>query len=659
MRPHRYLELSDTSMPADRTKANCIISPVESPQSDFRSRVEAALVAADIGTWLWDIPSDTVRGDTNIKAMFGLASDADGLPIADYIALIHPDDREPVAETISEALLRGGRYEKDYRILVGGVERWVLARGIVKQNDRGESVELSGVVLDITRQKSLELERGQLVAQSAMQSRVFETTLSAITDFAYTFDLDGRFLYVNKPLLDLWGIKLDEAVGKNFFDLNYPHDLASRLQGQIQTVIATRQRLRDETPYTSPTGAGGYYEYIFSPVLAVDGTVEAVTGSTRDVSAHVQSREALKLADRQKNEFLAMLAHELRNPLAPIRTAAEILTRTLSENDTARKVAEIIKRQSAQMSRLVDDLLDISRISQGRIDLRRQNIELSSVVTQALESVGPLLREKNHDVQVTAGYQPVFVDGDPARLVQCIGNIVTNAAKYTDPGGQIEVHIRADREDAVVSISDNGVGIPPELMPHLFDLFVQGDRALDRSQGGLGIGLAVVKRLIYMHGGSVSVAGRGTEAGTIFEIRLPRIDADLPSESAVNASNGASRRILVVDDNVDAASSLCMLLSSEGHETLETHSGIEAMEKIESFAPDFVLLDIGLPGMDGFEVAKRIRRIPSLHARVIALTGYGQQEDRERTQLAGFDTHLTKPIDFEQLGEMLAMGKGV
>jgi PAS domain S-box-containing protein len=621
--------------------------------------VEAAVAAADFGTWLWDIPTDTVRGDKNVQELFGLRDDSDGRPIADYMESIHPDDRPQVTAAINEALSRGGRYETDYRIVVDGVQRWVLARGVIKQDGNGNAVELSGVVLDISRQKSLESERNQLVEESDRQSRVFETTLSAITDFAYTFDLEGRFLYVNKPLLDLWGLKLVDAVGKNFFDLKYPDELATRLQQQIQTVIATRQRLTDETPYTSPTGADGHYEYIFTPVFALDGTVEAVAGSTRDVSTHVRAREALKLADRQKNEFLAMLAHELRNPLAPIRTAAELLTRTLPDADPSHRIAEVIKRQSAQMTRLIDDLLDISRISQGRIELKRQVIDVASIMTQALEAVGPLLREKNHDVQVTASYQSLQVNADPTRLMQCIGNVLTNAAKYTDAGGKIRVQMRADGADAVICVTDNGIGIPPELMPRLFDLFVQGDRTLDRSQGGLGIGLAVVKRLIEMHGGSVCASSRGIGAGTTFEIRIPRDETGLVAQPAAAKAAGAALRILVVDDNADAASSLCMLLSHEGHKTLEAHSGPEALDKIEDFRPDFVLLDIGLPGTDGLEVARRIRVLPLASApRLVALTGYGQPEDRERTRTAGFDAHLVKPIDFEQLDEILSTNSG-
>ncbi|MEO7436952.1 MAG: PAS domain-containing sensor histidine kinase, partial [Candidatus Binatia bacterium] len=500
------------------------------------------------------------------------------------------------------------------------------------------------------------------LARLERQARVFDTTLSAIVDFAYIFDLDGRFSYVNKALLNLWGLPLEDAVGKNFFDLGYPEPLAARLQAQIQQVIDTGERLSDETPYTSPTGAGGYYEYIFSPVLAADGSVEVVAGSTRDVSArkhaetalrhrtaqfetllgnaplgvylvdgdfrfreanpaahavfgdlpdligrdfvevlrgmatdaqvnevlgrfrhtlatgeqyiaaetvpqrpdgqptgyyewqinriplpdggygvvcyfrditpHVRARLDLETADRQKNEFLAMLAHELRNPLAPIRNASELLGRTQSNDPATSAAIAVVERQVGHLTRLVDDLLDVARITQGRIELRRHPLELGSVIAHAIETVAPLLQDKRHEVTVTPSLERLYVSGDSARLVQCLANILTNAAKYTDPGGHIRLQPRKDGDEAVLTISDDGAGIAPMLLPHLFDLFVQSDRTLDRAQGGLGIGLAVVKRLVEMHGGRVSATSAGIGRGATFEIRLPLVDPAEPASAA-------------------------------------------------------------------------------------------------------------------------------
>ena len=360
------------------------------------------------------------------------------------------------------------------------------------------------------------------------------------------------------------------------------------------------------------------------------------------------AENALRAADRRKDEFLAMLAHELRNPLAPIRNASELLARLRTENPQLRMTAEIVKRQITQLSRLVDDLLDISRITQGRIELQQRPIELSTVITSAIETVEPLIREKRHKIVLSMTEEVLCVQGDHARLVQCISNILTNSAKYTDAGGEIHVDVREEQGFGLVSISDNGIGISPELLPQIFDLFVQSQRSLDRSQGGLGIGLSVVHRLIEMHGGNVHAFSDGPGLGARFEVRLPLIEkaSDETEEQAVMA--GPARRILIVDDNADAADSLAMMLNLTGHTAEAVYGSTQALAHVAEFQPEVILLDIGLPGMDGYEVARRLRATGNM-ARIVALTGYGQSEDVERGKRAGFDAHLIKPVDLQSL----------
>ena len=373
----------------------------------------------------------------------------------------------------------------------------------------------------------------------------------------------------------------------------------------------------------------------------------------RDQLAALQAAEtALRESDRRKDEFLAMLAHELRNPLAPIRTAADLLPRLVASGDA--RVGEtlgIVGRQVQQLTRLVDDLLDVSRITQGRIEIQRTPVELSAVVRQALESVDPQSREKKH-VMHTALVPGVYVEGDGARLVQCVSNILTNAVKYTDPGGDINVTLALEGDRAVVTIADNGVGIPAELLPRVFELFVQSERSLDRSQGGLGIGLSVVRRLIEMQGGTVSGSSPGAGQGSTFQISLPAIPAPSGEPLVKSSSVNSPLRVLIVDDNEDAAESLAMLLSLDGHTVRATYGAQAAIEAATTFDADLILLDIGLPSMDGYEVASRLRAA-GINSTLIALTGYGQKEDIERALNAGFNAHLAKPVEFAKLEEML------
>ncbi len=366
------------------------------------------------------------------------------------------------------------------------------------------------------------------------------------------------------------------------------------------------------------------------------------------------SEEALREADRQKDEFLALLAHELRNPLAPICNAAEVLARQLTDFPDAHSGVDVIKRQSAQLTRLVDDLLDVARVTRGRIDLQRHTLAIDQLVSQALETVEPLRHAKQHRISVSASDGPLYVQGDFARLVQCVSNLLTNAVKYTRVGGDIRVQTHAQGGSVCIAVSDNGAGIARELLPKIFELFVQGQRTLDRAQGGLGIGLPVVRKLMEMHGGSVSAISAGIGKGATFELRLPRAEAPLtPAASNTTPCTGGSR-VFIVDDNPDGANSLSLLLQLEGHQTEAVHSSREALERIEAFHPDFALLDIGLPGIDGYELLHRLQQLPALaNVPFVAVTGYGQAADRERIRRAGFHAHLVKPVNLPDLLQLV------
>ncbi|HSK78902.1 MAG TPA: MEDS domain-containing protein [Thermoanaerobaculia bacterium] len=368
----------------------------------------------------------------------------------------------------------------------------------------------------------------------------------------------------------------------------------------------------------------------------------------------------LETALRGRDEFLAMLAHELRNPLAPIRNAAQVI-QLLGSTDTHLSWArDVIDRQVRQLARLVDDLLDVSRVTRGKVELHREDLELSAVIAQAVETSQPLIDSRKHSLLLSLPPEPVHLYADLTRLAQVISNLLNNAAKYMKEGGRIWLTVERHDSEVRIRIKDEGVGIPPEMLSRVFDLFTQASPSLDRSEGGLGIGLALVRSLVELHGGSVEAWSDGPERGSEFVVRLPllgteRVAATGPREAAVPARRAAGRKVLVVDDNQDAAETLGKILEIAGHEVLVAHDGEEALAKAGRHRQEVVLLDIGLPKMDGYEVARRLRLDPGSEGLLlIAVTGYGNREDRERGKLSGFDYHLVKPIDLQQLERLLA-----
>ena len=497
----------------------------------------------------------------------------------------------------------------------------------------------------------LELASIRREAEHALRLRTaqFQTLLNEAPLGVYLVNAAFRIQEANPPAQSLFS-DIKDLMGHDFDQVI--HTLW-RKEYADEIVRLFRHTLDTGQPYVAPErveerldrGTTEIYEWQINRIGLPDGNFGVVC-YFRDISVHVRARNALQDADRQKDEFLAMLAHELRNPLAPIQNASTLLAALTNHEPRAQFSVGVIKRQVTQLTRLVDDLLDVSRITQGRIELKREPLELGAIISQAVEVVDSLFREQRHKVSIATGYLPLYVLGDTARLVQCMGNVLTNAAKYTDPDGEIKIRSFSSDNTAVIQITDNGVGISPELLPRIFDLFVQSERTLDRAQGGLGIGLSVVKRLIEMHGGKVQARSDGLGRGTTFEIRLPLIQRPRAVVDPHPPITAAPRRILIVDDNIDAADTLGMLLELEGHVAQAVYLSTEAIERARTFKPDIVLLDIGLPGMNGYELAQRFRSMPELDGvRLIALTGYGKSEDQQRTKEAGFDDHLVKPVD--------------
>lgn len=403
-------------------------------------------------------------------------------------------------------------------------------------------------------------------------------------------------------------------------------------------------------------GAGDFSVQLPTTWTGMDGKIADTFNEI--VSAKQALMEQLREADRRRDEFLALLAHELRNPLAPVMNAVNIMRTKETGDPDLLWCREVIERQAKQLTRLVDDLLDVSRITLGKIKLRPERVEVATVIAGAVEISRPLIEWHRHEFTVSMPEDPIAINGDAARLTQVVANLLNNAARYQNSGGRIELLVEQAGPEAVITVRDCGIGIPPHMLSEVFELFSQGERGLDRSQGGLGIGLSLVKTVVEMHGGSVRAGSEGVDRGSEFVIRIPCLGPEESNGRQV-ALRGAGRaipprRILVVDDNKDAAESLAMLLSLSGHQVMVAHDGALALGIAAAERPEVILLDIGLPGMDGYEVCRRAREEGLTDTLIIAMTGYGQDRDRQRSKEAGFDTHTVKPVELDHLMELLA-----
>jgi PAS domain S-box-containing protein len=572
------------------------------------------------------------------------------------VQLTHPDDRAR-DQALFGQLLRGEiaeeSIEKRY-VRKDGTTVWVHVTATILRDAAGRPLRSVAVVQDITDRKRVE----EALRQSEER---FQVALQGSPIIVFCQDRELRHTWIHNPHP---AFTTASILGKTDEELHEPAT-AQRLTAIKRAVLESGVGVRREVDVVID-GQRMCYDVRLEPLHDAAGRVVGLTGAAADVTQQKQlqeqlQRRAAQLAetDRRKDEFLAMLAHELRNPLAPIRNALEILKMRGADEAIVASARAMMERQFQHLVRLVDDLLDVSRIHRGKIQLRKERVDLGTMITRAVETARPVIDAQGHELTVSLPPRRLFLQGDLTRLAQVVANLLNNAAKYTEGAGRIWLSAEQEGDAVVLRVRDTGIGIRQELLPQIFDLFVQSDRALDRAQGGLGIGLTLVHRLVEMHGGTVAAHSAGQGQGSEFVVRLPLLPTEAQEEPAqtdgpVTAAS-LPRRILVVDDNVDAAESLALLLRMSRHVVQVAHNGPAALDAAARYPPDLVFLDIGLPGMNGYEVAQRLRQVPALERVVlVAVTGYGQEEDRRRSQEAGFDHHLVKPVELGLMEPILA-----
>jgi PAS domain S-box-containing protein len=586
--------------------------------------------------------------------------DALGQPLETVFRIVNESTRQPVENPALRALRQG--------IVVGLANHTILIKKDGSECPIDDSAApitdeqgyVSGCVLifrDVTAQRLVERDK----ANQLITARTLASIVESSNDAIVSKSLDGIIQSWNAAAEQLFGFTAEEVIGRHISLVIPPERIAE--EDQIIASLKAGKRIEHfETERVRSDGQCIFVSLTISPIKDEAGNVVGASKIVRDMGERKRLEDDLRKlaadlseADRRKNEFLATLAHELRNPLAPMSNMLEVIKRANGDQEILKRAHDTIERQLDQMVRLVDDLLDLSRITHDRLELRRSEVELRSVIQQAVEVAHPLIDAAGHHLILDLPKQPIYLNADRARLAQVFGNLLNNSSKYTRAGGTISLTAKQEDGEVIVTVKDDGAGIPQDKLNTIFDMFTQLDPTSERSRAGLGIGLTLVKRLTEMHGGSIEAHSAGEGQGSEFIVRLPILTAaSTTTHGSDIAANAPHRRILIVDDNRDSADSLAMLLEITGNKTYMSHDGLEALQAIEKYRPEVVLLDIGLPSLDGHEVCRRVREQPwGKDIAIIALTGWGQEDDRRKSEEAGFDGHLVKPVDYDKLLELL------
>jgi PAS domain S-box-containing protein len=654
----------------------------------LEKRLRLALTAGGMAAWEWELRTGRRWWSPEMYRLHGLAPGSE--PPADYFTLVHPQDRAAVRRQVKQTLVSCTDHTLQFRVVwPDGAVHWLEGTGSTVCDDAGRPEAMTGVCVNIDARKEEEADL-QFLAQASAE-------LASLTDYPETMQRIARLavphfadwcavdMLEGAALRRVAVAHVDESKVRLAHELHerFPPDpsdpggtwaIARSGQPQLVPVITSAMleaTIRDRA-YLEAIRALGLHSFMGVPLVAqgrILGVISFITSDSRrvftgrdlshamDLAAraavaitNAELLEAMRRSDSAKDVFLATLAHELRNPLAPIVNSLALLARTEDPRQLLPQALEIMQRQTKHLTRLVDDLLDLARINSGKIELRREVLDLRDVLRAAVESCQPVIDRRRHTLSVELPGEPCSVNGDPVRLAQVFANLLNNAAKYTPDGGHIELRMEVSGDAVTVCVSDSGVGIAADLLPRIFDLFTQASPDVH----GLGIGLFLVRGLVRMHEGQVTATSDGAGRGSRFVVTLPRVAANAALAPAADEGSPArnGRKVLVVDDNADAADTLAQLLDLLGHEAQTAGDGASALARFEEFQPEVVLLDIGLPDFDGYEVARRMRSRAGDEVQLVALTGFGQSEDKRRAAEAGFDQHWTKPVDPARLAEL-------
>jgi PAS domain S-box-containing protein len=619
---------------------------------ESEERLSLAMEASGNFLWDWDLKTDRAYVSGNLLELWGF-SEADLLHASElFRTTIHPDDQARIERETLEQLARPeGRAVVEYRVKrPSGEYVWVHGVVLVMSRDAdGMPTRVFGVVADITERK--------LVEQQLRESEArFRTMADSAPIMIWVAGSDGANQFVNRAYREFYGRpSAGEIEDSNWQVLLHPDDAAAFLS-RVRAMLKAHAPFQGEVRVRHADGSWRWIDARAVPRFSPAGEFLGLVGTSSDITQRKEMEQAIADANRRKDEFLAVLSHELRNPLAPVRSSLAVLSRAEPGGEQARRMLAIIDRQVNHLVRLVDDLLDVTRISRGKVQLQLERLELGGLVRRTVEDHRSAFAARGVELEARVTTSPMLMMADRTRLAQLIGNLLGNAAKFTPTGGRVDVSLEREGQQAVLKVTDTGVGISRAVLERLFEPFMQADRTLDRAHGGLGLGLAVVKGLVELHRGTVSAASSGAGAGAEFTVRLPVEAADSVEEEEAALERASPRRVLIIEDNADAALALREVLEMDGHEVEVAADGPGGLAKARRFQPEIVFCDIGLPGMDGYAVARAFRADASLAgAFLVALSGYALPEDLQRARDAGFDRHLPKPPDLEQLEAVISI----